>query len=208
MTSDKIATIDFNLYRPSINSGEIDALWIIGTHTLGSSPNDAVSKLYKVKYNTIDEFRASLINFHHLIRHNISEFMRDEAEKKFNLTRDRASGVALDEVTDRWIKSDRTGLIIFGGYGLGKTTYSLHLAKRFSEDYINGKSFRISIRIPLGGMYTKAGPYCVNLFCLEWERYWNNRTKFFVCSFLGNELAMANLFCCSMDLMKCDTPWT
>jgi hypothetical protein len=91
LTSDKLATID-NLYRPSINSGEIDALWIIGTHTLGSSPNDAVSKLYKVKYNTVDEFRASLINFHHLIRHNISEFTRDEAAKNFILTRDRASG--------------------------------------------------------------------------------------------------------------------
>jgi hypothetical protein len=70
-------------------------------------------------------------------------------------SRATAPVVAMDEVTDRWIKSDRTGLIIFGGYGIGKTTYSLHLAKRFSEDYIKGKSFRIPIRIPLGGMYTK-----------------------------------------------------
>jgi predicted NACHT family NTPase len=154
LTSDKIASID-NLYRPSLNSGEIDALWIIGTHTLASSPNSAVRKLSRVKYSTINEFNSSLINFHSIIKYNIDEFQRHEAAKNFIQARERVTGETMDKITDKWLRSEQSGLIIFGGYGIGKTTYSLNLAKRYSENYNSGALLRIPIRIALGGMYTK-----------------------------------------------------
>jgi|SRR3954469_7795807 hypothetical protein len=38
LTSADLAKIE-NLYRPSLSSGEIDYLWIVGRHTLSSSPS-------------------------------------------------------------------------------------------------------------------------------------------------------------------------
>jgi predicted NACHT family NTPase len=45
--------------------------------------------------------------------------------------------------------------MVYGGYGLGKTTFSLYLASKLSEKYLSGEFDRIPIRIALGGMYSK-----------------------------------------------------
>ena len=108
-----------------------------------------------VRYSTVEEFNTSLMNFSQVILHNIFAFDHHEAADNFIQTRATDGSRSMDELTDRWLSSDARGLMIFGGYGIGKTTYSLYLAKRFSQKYQDDPSSRIPIRIALGGFYTK-----------------------------------------------------
>lgn len=154
LTSEDLATI-YNLYAPSLNTREIDHLWIIGRSTLSGSPNLSSDRMPNVKYSTFDEFRASLMNFGALLTNNILLFEHNDASRLFIETRVRESSRSLFDVTMDWVNSSRTGLIVYGGYGLGKTTFSLHLTSVLSKDFLAGKFQRIPIRIALGGMYSK-----------------------------------------------------
>jgi hypothetical protein len=154
LSSQDIATI-YNLYAPSLQSREIDFLWIIGRHPLSSSPKLSVDKLSNVRFSTFSEFQSSLMNFHGLLRNNILLFEHDDASSYFVETRVRNSDQTLLQYVDNWLLSDQPGLIVYGGYGLGKTTFSLYLASLLSKKYLARDFDRIPIRISLGGMYSK-----------------------------------------------------
>lgn len=154
LTSADIAEIH-TLYAPALSSREIDHLWIIGKHPLSGSPKMSVDLLDNVKYSTFEEFRASLMNFTSMLNHNILAFEQSEASNFFIDTRVRNSEVKLFDHVQNWLRSDQSGLVVFGGYGLGKTTFSLYAASILSKKYIDGEFDRIPIRIPLSGMYSK-----------------------------------------------------
>lgn len=154
LTSQNLASIA-NLYQPSLASREIDNLWIVGREPLSGSPRSTLDNLPHVRYSTYGEFCASLMNFSALLRNNTLVYEHDDVSKSYVHTRVKGSNkTLLAEVRD-WIKSNKTGLMIYGGYGLGKTTFSLHLASVLSEEYQKGQFDRIPIRIALGGMYSK-----------------------------------------------------
>jgi len=154
LSSQDIATI-YNLYAPSLQSREVDFLWIIGRHPLSSSPKLSVDKLVNVRFSTFAEFQSSLMNFHGLLRNNILLFEHDDASSYFVETRVRNSDRTLLQYVQNWLLSDQTGLIVYGGYGLGKTTFSLYLASLLSKKYLAHDFNRIPIRISLSGMYSK-----------------------------------------------------
>jgi hypothetical protein len=70
-------------------------------------------------------------------------------------TRVRNSEQTLLTFILEWLTLKHPGAIIYGGYGLGKTTFSLYLASVLSRRYLQGDFDRIPIRISLGGMYSK-----------------------------------------------------
>lgn len=154
LSSEDIAKI-YNLYAPSLNTRKIDFLWMIGRRPLAGSPRESVSRLPNVRYSTFDEFRSSLMNFTGLLHNNAVLFDHDEASKYFVDTRLRNSEQSLYDYVGVWLRSEHPGLIIYGGYGLGKTTFSLYLASQLSRKYLSGEFDRIPIRIALGGMYSK-----------------------------------------------------
>jgi hypothetical protein len=148
LPSEDIATI-YNLYAPSLTEREIDFVWIVGRVPLSSSPKHTLEHLRGLKYSTFDEFRASLMNFTGMMQNNILLFEHDDASKYFVNTRVRNSDITLFDHVTKWLSSERNGLIVYGGYGLGKTTFSLHLAATLSKSHINGEFDRIPIRIAL-----------------------------------------------------------
>ncbi|MBB5048410.1 hypothetical protein HNR60_003176 [Rhodopseudomonas rhenobacensis] len=154
LTSADIASIH-TLYAPALSQRTIDNLWIIGKHQLSGSPRASVASLTNVQYSTFEEFRASLMNFTALLNHNILAFEQSDASKFFVDTRVRNSDKKLFDYVMKWMELNRSGLVVFGGYGLGKTTFSLYVASILSKRYLDGTFDRIPIRIPLGGMYSK-----------------------------------------------------
>ncbi len=154
LTSANLAEI-YSLYFPALKDRKIDHLWIIGRQPLSGSPKTSLDAMSNVRYSTFEEFRASLMNFTSLLNHNILAFDQNEASGFFIDTRVRNSEDRLFDRVDSWINSDRSGLVVFGGYGLGKTTFSLYVASVLSKRYLDGQFERIPIRIPLGGMYSK-----------------------------------------------------
>lgn len=156
LSSANLAEIE-TLYRPSINSGEIDFLWIISTHELGQSPSRTVNGLKNVEYSTYQDFLSTVMNFGLLLEDNIAAFSNHDSSRNF-LTlhaKSETGQISLEEYTRTWVKSDTRTLIVYGGYGLGKTSFSLYLASILSKEYQNGLFDRIPIRIALGGLYTK-----------------------------------------------------
>src|SRR6516164_3970982 len=117
--------------------------------------HDSLSRLQNLRYSTFDEFRASLMNFTGLLHNNILLFEHDDASKFFVETRIRNSERTLLDRVMEWLASDSTGMIVYGGYGLGKTTFSLYLAHVLSKKFLDRAFDRIPIRIALGGMYSK-----------------------------------------------------
>jgi hypothetical protein len=154
LTSQDIATI-YNLYAPSLLSREIGYLWIIGRYSLSSSPRHSIEQLANVRYSTFYEFRSSLMNFGALSTNNIVLFNHHEAYEYFVPTRVKNQDRTLYDFVEGWLRSSETGLLVYGGYGLGKTTFSLYLASTLSDKYNKGQFDRIPIRIALGGMYSK-----------------------------------------------------
>ena len=146
-----------NLYRPSINNGEITYLWIISVHELGQSPSRTIEGFEAVEYSTYQEFLATVMNFALLLEDNIAAFSNHDSSKNFlQLHAKSGTGeVSLEQYTRSWITSETRTLLVYGGYGLGKTSFSLYLASILSQEYQNGTFDRIPIRIALGGLYTK-----------------------------------------------------
>jgi hypothetical protein len=154
LTSKNISEI-YSLYHPDLVSRRIDHLWIIGRHELAGSPRQTIDSLANVVYTTFDQFQSSLINLKPVLQHNISSFKQDESYANFIETRDRQSGQNLLALSQAWISGPKNGLILYGGYGLGKTTFSKYLSSFLSQEYIDGKSDRIPIRFALGDIYHK-----------------------------------------------------
>jgi hypothetical protein len=154
LNSSQIATIH-NLYAPSLHSSEIAHLWIIGRHPLSSSPKQTVDSLSNVVFSTFEQFKSGLINFTPLLQNNVHLFQHDESYDNFVETRVRSSSRTLLEEVDDWLLSDQNGLIVYGGYGLGKTTFSKYLACTLSNRRLIEHEGRIPIRLTLGDIYYK-----------------------------------------------------
>jgi hypothetical protein len=98
-----------------------------------SSPRLSADGINNVIYSTFDEFQASLMNFTGLLKNNIIIYQHDETSSDFIETRVRDRGETLLHYVTTWLESHYSGLIIYGGYGFGKTTFSLYLASLLSK---------------------------------------------------------------------------
>lgn len=154
LSSSQLAAID-NSYRPSINGDEIDYLWIVSNHELSQGPSQTLSALRRVVYSTYQEFLARVMNFSLLLEDNIGAFQNHDSSKNFLILEVKGRPVTLEAATRDWISSAQRALVIFGGYGLGKTSFSLYIASTLSREYQNGTFDRIPIRISLSGLYAK-----------------------------------------------------
>lgn len=154
LTSEDISKI-YNLYSPSLINREIDSLWVISNHVLASSPRNTLDKLPGVVYSTLGEFQSSLMNFRNLISDNILEFENHESSKNFIHSRVNESSQTVFDYTQKWLSGSSIGLIIYGGYGVGKTSYSHFVSSHYSKLHMSGDFERIPLRFALGGLYTK-----------------------------------------------------
>ncbi|MDH4983973.1 hypothetical protein QEZ47_00050 [Aminobacter anthyllidis] len=154
LNSRQLAEID-NLYRPSINGDEIDYLWIVSNHELAQGPSQTVTNLKRIVYSTYQDFLSSVMNFSLVLEENIAAFKNHESNKNFLHLEAKDRAATLEETTKIWLNGDSRALIIFGGYGLGKTSFSFYIASALSAEYQDGTFDRIPIRISLSGLYAK-----------------------------------------------------
>lgn len=154
LSSQDLAAI-YNLYAPALLTRQIDNLWIVGRQPLSGSPRQSVDAMANVAYTTFDQFQASLINFLPLLQHNVSVFQQDSSYKNFIPARTRYTGASLFTSVKEWLAGAKSGLVVYGGYGLGKTTFSKYLASTLSTEYLSGSFDRIPVRFTLGDIYHK-----------------------------------------------------
>lgn len=153
-TSADLAEI-YSLYHLALSTRTIDNLLIVGRHPLAGSPKQSLDSMPNVAYATFDQFQANLINFHPLLHHNVSVFDRDSSSKNFIHAKTRHSGTSLMTAVRDWLSGAKSCLVVYGGYGLGKTTFSKYLASTLSTEHMDGVFDRIPIRFTLGDIYHK-----------------------------------------------------
>lgn len=145
----------YHEYFPAISSSEIDRLIIIGKHELGKEPAETIRKLDRTSYVSYDNFITSLMNFSYLLQDNILSFRQHESYKNFLTSKVLGSSQTIEEHTRHWLSGNEGVLLIYGGYGIGKSSFSLHLTAKLSEEFRKNDFKRIPIRISLGGLYHK-----------------------------------------------------
>lgn len=146
----------FSLYKSSIDSNEIDKILIISRHELGQSPSESLARMPNTKYMQYDVFTHNLMDFQLLLQNNVAAFENHEASKNFIQPRCKGKSTVLCDEVYEWISRENAPVsMVYGGYGLGKTSFSHYLASELSKKYRENNFDRIPIRIPLGGLFTK-----------------------------------------------------
>ncbi|MVA37559.1 NACHT domain-containing protein [Agrobacterium vitis] len=154
LASSDIAEI-YNLYRPSLDSGEIDSLLIIGDKELSQQPSRSTSALRDVTYVSFERFVTTLMNFSYVLQDNIAAYHNHDSSKNFIHTNVRGQNKSLEQAALDWLASDENILLTYGGYGVGKTSFSLYFCKLMTERHRSGEFDRIPIRLTLGDLFTK-----------------------------------------------------
>jgi hypothetical protein len=154
LASSDIAEI-YNLYKPSLDSGEIDNLLIIGEKELSQQPSRSASQLRGVAYISFERFVQSLMNFSYVLQDNIAAYRNHDSSRNFIHTNVRGQDKSLEQAALEWLESAENILLTYGGYGVGKTSFSLYFCKHMTERYRSGLFDRIPIRITLGDLFTK-----------------------------------------------------
>ncbi len=142
-------------YFPAIQNGEIDYLFIIGRSEIGREPRNTLKSLSKTKYLTFDDFVRSMMNFSYLVNDNIVAFRNHDASSNYISPRIAGEDVAADQKVREWLRGSENVLLIYGGYGIGKTSFSFQMTADLSRDYKSADFSRIPIRISLGDLYYK-----------------------------------------------------
>lgn len=154
LASSDIAEI-YNLYRPSLDSGEIDNLLIIGDKELSQQPSRSTSALRDVTYVSFERFVTTLMNFSYVLQDNIAAYRNHDSSKNFIHTNVKGQNKSLEQAALDWLASDENILLTYGGYGVGKTSFSLYFCKLMTERHRSGEFDRIPIRLTLGDLFTK-----------------------------------------------------
>jgi hypothetical protein len=154
LASSHLAEI-YNLYRPSLDKGEIDNLLIIGEKELSQQPSRSMGTLDNATYVSFDMFVTSLMNFNFLLQDNVAAFRNHDASKNFIHTNVKGEGKTLEQAALDWLALNENILLTYGGYGVGKTSFSLYFCKLMTERYRSGEFDRIPIRLTLGDLFTK-----------------------------------------------------
>ncbi len=150
-TSAQLAAI-YGLYSPSFGS-EIDYLIVVGPHDLSQQPSDTASRLANFEYISFEKFVTSMMNFSYVLQDNIASWNTHDSSKNYVASNVSDGSETLFSFTETWLTTDSNALIVYGGYGIGKTSFSLHLLNHLTNKYQEGRFNRIPIRIALGDLF-------------------------------------------------------
>lgn len=154
LASSDISAI-YNLYKPSLDNGEIDHLLIVGEKELSQQPARSTSTLRDVTYVSFERFVFSLMNFSYVLQDNIAAYQNHDSAKNFIHTNVKGQDKTLEQAALEWLASAENILLTYGGYGVGKTSFSLYFCQLMTQRYRSGEFDRIPIRITLGDLFTK-----------------------------------------------------
>ncbi|ABD54917.1 NACHT domain-containing protein [Jannaschia sp. CCS1] len=155
LTSSDLAEIH-GLYQPSLQCGEIDKLLIISNHELGMSPSETVKRLGNMRHQQFESFVHGLMNFQLLLQNNLAAFKNHETFGNYVQPRLAGTENSLFGAVEKWLAEPENPVsMVYGGYGVGKTSFSFFLADALTKKYRSGQFGRIPIRISLGHLFTK-----------------------------------------------------
>jgi hypothetical protein len=157
LTRDDVRTIVAD-YQPALNKNEIDELWIISAQTPAPGARTYVESYSTFQLMTALEFEQSIIDFIPLITFLKTDFHEDRISKYFiapNYYVGPTEKADLHRHISQWLASETPKPIaLWGGYGMGKTSYARFLAAALAERSLADYQNPLPILINLGEFTT------------------------------------------------------
>jgi hypothetical protein len=142
-------------YDPAFVSNEIDSLWIVTTHDIEALPKRSAAPYGpNLQVFTFTDLQNSMMNFDDYLMHLIKSFDDNGLSSYYmeTFTDDRQN--LHEDVVVPWLCSSTTAtpLAVFGGYGIGKSSYAKRLASWLADRALKDRQRRIPILVRLGGL--------------------------------------------------------
>jgi NACHT domain len=147
-----------NDYTPAHNEKEIQELWIICDRTPAAGARDYADSYGFCELMTALEAEQSIVNFVPLLNYLATDFNKDNIARYFiPPSFDAADGTKSDlhKFVGAWLESnDAKPVAIWGGYGMGKTSYARFLSAALAQKCLDDYESRIPILLNLGDFTT------------------------------------------------------
>jgi hypothetical protein len=157
LTRDDVQKI-INDYTPAHKKREIQELWIICDRTPAAGAGDYAEAYDFCQLMTALEAEQTIVDFLPLLNYLAADFDKDNVSKYFiPPSFDVADGAKNDLHTfiTTWLKSeDPKPVAIWGGYGMGKTSYAKFLSAALAQKCLEDYGSRIPILLNLGDFTT------------------------------------------------------
>jgi hypothetical protein len=145
-------------YQPAFNNKEIDELWIICAQTPAPGARTHVESFNTIQLMTALEFEQSIIDFIPLVTFLKTDFNDDRISKYFippNYYTSATEKSDLHNHITSWLSSEQPKPIaLWGGYGMGKTSYARYLAATLAQKSLEDYRNPLPILINLGEFTT------------------------------------------------------
>jgi len=145
-------------YQPAFNKGEIQELWIISDLTPSAGAREYADSFPVCQLMTALEAEQSIVDFRPLLNYLATDFLNDLISKYFILPSfdgPEDSKHNLHTHITAWLADpDAKPIAIWGGYGMGKTSYARYLAAQLAQDCLRDYGSPIPILLTLGDFTT------------------------------------------------------
>jgi NACHT domain len=141
-------------YDPAFEANEIDSLWIVTGLAIEALPKRSTAPYGQaLQVFSFAELQNSVINFHDYLTHLIEAFNENGLSSYYIETFTEDGQNLHEDIVVPWLKSDAAKpLAIFGGYGIGKSSYAKRLASFLADKALRNYDNRIPILLSLGGL--------------------------------------------------------
>jgi hypothetical protein len=130
--------------------GWIDGLLMVTRNGLTPTAAAFVRENRRCSHQTLAEMERSVIDFSSYLTHLVSSYEEDNLSGYYVPSRTN-EGLDLAQTVLEWMDSDATApLAILGSYGMGKTTFTRHVAASLAAKALDNPAARIPILLPLG----------------------------------------------------------
>lgn len=160
--SQKQLTTIYTNYRPLYDAGDIDEILVVTSQGLHPSAQQMVLTARGLSHQCYDELQWSVMDFRHYLTTLVDNYAYEaDGLPEYYVPLLSSLGSNLQELVSEWIHAThgdklimgeqvRCGMAMLGAYGVGKTSFALHLSDQLARAAIVDCAARIPVLIRLG----------------------------------------------------------
>ena len=153
-TSDDVREI-FLSYESAIDQHEIDELWIVTRKRSSASVRQYAAGKANLELFSVEEIERDIIDFSEYLEYLIEDCETDSLYSYYILPKIAEFGDDLHRYVTNWLEQDaKQPLAIWGGYGMGKTSYARFLAAFLARRHKENPAHPVPILVSLGEFHT------------------------------------------------------
>lgn len=145
-------------YRELVEGGHLDSVFFIVSKAPAAASMTLASQYRWLRLMTREALDFHLLGIHRYLSDLKLRFSNEGLQSYYVEARIVGQNGSALEVIERWLHDDstRTPIAVMGGYGKGKSSFSLRFASRLAQKHLEDPSQRIPILLRLGQVVHEA----------------------------------------------------